>query len=108
MAPSGYVLVRAAMLREAAHLAGEMSGHIFFSDCWHATDDALFVALRVLLALGRQGCSLAGFRAKLPRTAATPELRLSCPEGRKKPVISEVVTARLGHGAEADRPLRGW
>jgi phosphomannomutase len=102
MAPSGYVLVRAAMLREGAHLAGEMSGHIFFSDCWHATDDALFVALRVLLALGRQGCSLADFRAKLPRTAATPELRLSCPEGRKKPVMSEVAARLRTQGATVD------
>ncbi|MDB6008230.1 MAG: phosphomannomutase [Gammaproteobacteria bacterium] len=102
MAPSGYVLVRAAMLREGAHLAGEMSGHIFFSDCWHATDDALFVALRVLVALGRQGRSLADFRAKLPRTAATPELRLSCPEGRKKPVISEVAARLRSLGVTVD------
>jgi phosphomannomutase len=95
MAPSGYVVVRAAMLREGAPLAGEMSGHIFFADCWHATDDALFVAIRVLLALGRQGRSLADFRASLPPTAATPELRLPCPEQRKEHVIREVA-ARLG------------
>jgi phosphomannomutase len=94
MVPSGYVRVRAAMLREAAPLAGEMSGHIFFADCWCSTDDALFVAIRVLLALGRQGRGLAEFRASLPRTAATPELRLACPEYRKEQVIKEVA-ARL-------------
>lgn len=94
MAPSGYVRVRAAMLREQAPVAGEMSGHIFFADCWHATDDALFVALRVLLALRRQGRSLAEFRQALPRTAATPELRLPCPEHRKEQVLREV-SARL-------------
>jgi phosphomannomutase len=90
MAPSGYVRVRAAMLRENAPLAGEMSGHIFFADCWHATDDALFVAMRLLVALGRSGRSLQEFRRSLPRTAATPELRLYCPEHRKAQVISEV------------------
>jgi phosphomannomutase len=94
MAPSGYVRVRDAMLREQAPLAGEMSGHIFFSDCWHATDDALFVAMRLLQALGRRGGSLAEFRASLPATAATPELRLPCPEHRKAQVIREV-SARL-------------
>jgi phosphomannomutase len=94
MVPSGYVRVRAAMLREKAPLAGEMSGHIFFADCWHAIDDALFVALRVLLALGWLGRSLAEFRQSLPRTAATPELRLACPEHRKEQVIREV-SARL-------------
>ena len=72
-----------------------MSGHIFYSDCWHSTDDALFVAIRVLLALGRRGGSLAEFRQSLPVTAATPELRLACPEYRKEQVISEVL-ARLG------------
>lgn len=94
MVPSGYVRVREAMLREKAPLAGEMSGHIFFADCWHSTDDALFVAIRVLLALGRKRCSLAEFLHSLPRTAATPELRLPCPEYRKEQVIREV-TARL-------------
>jgi phosphomannomutase len=94
MAPSGYVRVRDAMLREQAPLAGEMSGHIFFADCWHSTDDALFVAMRLLLALGHQQCTLAEFRASLPPSAATPELRLPCPEHRKEQVISEV-SARL-------------
>jgi phosphomannomutase len=92
MAPSGYVRVRDAMQRERAPLAGEMSGHIFYSDCWHATDDALFVAIRLLLALGRRHCALAEFRASLPPTESTPELRLPCPEHRKAQVISEVAT----------------
>ncbi len=94
MAPSGYVRVRAAMLRERAPLAGEMSGHIFFEECWHATDDALFVALRTLVALSKLGCGLQEFRLSLPPTAATPELRLHCPEERKAQVINEVL-ARL-------------
>jgi phosphomannomutase len=102
MAPSGYVIVRAAMLREGAPLAGEMSGHIFFADCWHATDDALFVAIRVLLALGRQGRCLADFRASLPQTAATPELRLPCPEQRKKQVIREVFARLAAAGVRID------
>jgi phosphomannomutase len=93
MAPSGYVRVREAMLREQAPLAGEMSGHIFFADCWHSTDDALFVAMRLLQAL-RLDRSLADFRTSLPPTEATPELRLPCPEHRKAQVISEV-SARL-------------
>jgi phosphomannomutase len=102
MAASGYVLVRAAMLREGAPLAGEMSGHIFFQDCWHATDDALFVALRVLLALGRQGRNLAEFRSGLPSTAVTPELRLLCPERRKQQVIAEVAARLSTAGVTVD------
>lgn len=78
MAPSGYVLVREAMRRERALLAGELSGHIFFAD-WHGTDDALYAAIRTLAALSRRDRSLGDFRRALPPSCATPELRLPCP-----------------------------
>jgi phosphomannomutase len=103
MAPSGYVIVRDVMLRHCAPIAGEMSGHIIYADCWHATDDALYVAMRLLLALGAQGCSMAEFRASLPRTAATPEIRLPCPESRKASTISEVAARLAASGARVDR-----
>jgi phosphomannomutase len=102
MAPSGYVIVRAAMLREAAPLAGEMSGHIVYADCWHATDDALYVAMRVLLASSALGLDLAEFRARLPRMWATPELRLPCPESRKADTLREVAARLAASGAQVD------
>ena len=98
---SGYVLVRDAMLAAGAPLAGEMSGHIFFTDRWYGTDDALHVAMRLLAALGRVGTSLAAFRASLPETFATPALRLPCPDGRKAAVL-DAVEHGLGE-AEIDR-----
>jgi phosphomannomutase len=103
MAPSGYVLVRAAMLECGAMLAGEMSGHILFRDCWHRTDDALFAAMRVLRAVARLGCTLAGFRSGLPRTVATPELRIPCEPVRKHAIIREVARRiRRSPGVELD------
>jgi phosphomannomutase len=102
MAPSGYVLVREAMLREGAPLAGEMSGHILFADCWHRTDDALFAGLRVLATIGRQDRSLAQFRNDLPPTVATPELRLPCSERRKITVMREVAERLRREGAGLD------
>jgi phosphomannomutase len=103
MAPSGYVLVREAMLHEDARLAGEMSGHILFADCWHRTDDALFAAMRVLLSIGRQNLSLAKFRETLPPTATTPELRLSCLERRKDSILCEVAERLRVAGADVDQ-----
>ncbi|MBV8742028.1 MAG: phosphomannomutase/phosphoglucomutase, partial [Sinobacteraceae bacterium] len=76
MAPSGYVRVRQIMALQSARVAGEMSGHILFADCWHRTDDALYAAMRVLRILARSEMSLAEFRANLPQRVATPELRL--------------------------------
>jgi phosphomannomutase len=89
MCPSGYVLVREAMLREGAPLGGEMSGHIFYRD-WHSADDALYNAMRTLRALARSGLTLSQFRRSLPTTFATPEVRLDCPDDRKAEIIRSI------------------
>jgi phosphomannomutase len=103
MAPSGYVLIRAAMLRERALLAGEMSGHIICADSWCHVDDALYVALRVLAALSRRGERLADFRDTLPAASSTPEIRLHCPEAMKTRVLDDVTERLAKSGAEVDR-----
>lgn len=103
MAPSGYVIIREVLVREHAPLAGEMSGHIIFADCWNAADDALFVAMRVLRTLARRGRSLASFRRALPATAATPEIRLPCPDDRKEAVIQKVVQRLANSNVQVDR-----
>lgn len=102
MAPSGYVRVREAMRREQAPLAGEMSGHIFFSECWQGTDDALFAAVRLLDCLARSGRSLGDFRRSLPPSAATPELRIPCPEERKPEVLRRIAARLAAAGAQVD------
>jgi phosphomannomutase len=102
MGPSGYVRVREAMRRERAPLAGEMSGHLFFADCWLGTDDALFAAMRLLDCLGRAGHTLGEFRRSLPPTAATPELRIPCPEDRKPEILRQVAERLAAAGARVD------
>jgi phosphomannomutase len=102
MAPSGYVRVREAMRRARAPLAGEMSGHVFFAECWQGTDDALFAAMRLLDCLGRAGHTLGEFRRSLPPTAATPELRIPCPEDRKPQVLRQVAERLATVGAQVD------
>jgi phosphomannomutase len=102
MAPSGYVRVRDAMRRERAPLAGEMSGHIFFAECWQGTDDAIFAAMRLLDCLGRAGCTLGEFRRRLPVTAATPELRIPCADGRKAEVLRRVAERLALAGSQVD------
>jgi phosphomannomutase len=102
MAPSGYVLVRAAMIAAGAPLAGEMSGHIVFADAWHGSDDALYAALRVLDALTRRGETLAEFRCALPTAVSTPEIRLKCADSRKHDVVREVAERLRISGAFVD------
>jgi phosphomannomutase len=86
------VLLREAMLRERAPLAGEMSGHIFFGDRWHNADDALYVAMRTLRALSRSRLSSRGFRESLPPSFATSEIRLPCPDDRKSEVLNAILS----------------
>jgi phosphomannomutase len=113
MGPSGYVLVRECMLQAAAPLAGEMSGHIFFGDRWHHADDALYVAVRTIRALSREGLTLRQFREGLPRTFATPEIRLPCPDAEKAGVIARIAGGLDGPAVDRTDGLRvterdGW
>jgi phosphomannomutase len=78
MAPSGYVLIREAMRRHGAPLAGELSGHLFFCDEWDGVDDALYAAIRTVRALSRRGGTVSEFLRGLPARFATPELRIAC------------------------------
>jgi len=103
LSPSGYVRVREAMIEAGAPLAGEMSGHIFYADRWYGTDDALHVAMRLLAAIGRSGQSLAEFRAALPESFATPELRMACPDEAKAPILAAVAGRLEREGAAIDR-----
>ena len=113
LSPSGYVLVREAMLREGAPLAGEMSGHIFYADRWPGNDDALHVAMRLLVASGQNGEPLADFRRALPATFATPELRLPCPDDVKTAVLDAVAAGLTDATVDRTDGLRvtttdGW
>jgi phosphomannomutase len=105
LSPSGYVLVREAMLREGAALAGELSGHIFFADGWGGMDDALYAAIRTFRALSRLPGALAAFRESLPPSFATPELRIGCEESRKAGVVAEVAGRLAAEGGAFDPAL---
>jgi phosphomannomutase len=102
MSPSGYVLVREAMLREQAPLAGEMSGHIYYRH-WHSADDGLFNAMRTLRALARSGLNLAKFRRSLPKSFSTPEVRLACPDERKQEVLRTIELDVRARGLPVDK-----
>jgi phosphomannomutase len=115
LAPSGYVNVHEAMQRSGAVLAGEFSGHIVFADSWRGADDALYAAIRTFHAVSRTRGGLAGFRSRLPKTFATPELRIPCPEERKDAVVREAARRLADHGADYDPKLglrvstpQGW
>jgi phosphomannomutase len=100
--PSGYVPVRSAMQAAGAPLAGELSGHIFFEDCWDGADDALYAAMRLIRVLSERGGSLAEFRRSLPPVFATPELRIPCADETRAGIVAEAARQAAADGLDAD------
>ncbi|HEV8149229.1 MAG TPA: phosphomannomutase/phosphoglucomutase [Gemmatimonadales bacterium] len=86
---TGHSLIKARMKELQAPLAGEMSGHLFFGGDWFGFDDALFAAARLLEIVSAGPPGLARLLADLPRTFATPELRVACPDELKFSLVEQ-------------------
>jgi phosphomannomutase len=96
MSRTGHSLIKSLMAEIKAPLAGEMSGHIFFSHGYYGYDDALYAAVRLLSVLAKSEQSLADMLRALPTMVNTPELRIDCPDDRKFEVIEEVRCRLVG------------
>jgi phosphomannomutase len=97
---TGHSVIKAKMKELDSPFAGEMAAHFVFGDGFYGYDDALYAAVRVLSILQSSAETLADFRDSLPRLVNTPELRVPCPEARKKAVVEEVRGRLAAEGAE--------
>ncbi|MGZ8346544.1 MAG: phosphoglucomutase/phosphomannomutase PgmG [Allosphingosinicella sp.] len=91
---TGHSLIKSKMKETGAPLAGEMSGHIFFSHEYYGFDDALYAAVRLIRAVTKMGGSLTALRSAMPDIVNTPELRFMVDDSRKFAIVDEVL-ARL-------------
>lgn len=87
---TGHSLIKTKMKETGALLAGEMSGHLFFADRYFGYDDAIYASLRLLEILANDSRPLSAMLADVPKTFATPELRVDCPDAIKFHVVAEV------------------
>ena len=90
LAPSGHSLIKRAMKREAALLAGEMSGHMFFAEDWNGCDDALLAGVRLLTLISHFRGSSSELFADYPAWLGTAEINLTSSESRKWEIIQEL------------------
>jgi phosphomannomutase/phosphoglucomutase len=90
---TGHSLVKEKLKIEHAAVAGEMSGHIFFSNEYFGFDDAVYAAARLLRILAAAGRPLSTLLEDVPRTWSTPEIRVDCPDERKFEVVRELTAA---------------
>jgi len=86
---TGHSFIKMKMKEIKAPLAGEMSGHMFFGGDWYGFDDALFAAARLLHYVAKEGGPLSKLLADLPKTYATPEMRVDCPDEKKFDVVQQ-------------------
>ncbi|SFR81809.1 phosphomannomutase [Marinobacter daqiaonensis] len=84
---TGHSLMKAKMKETGALLAGEMSGHIFFSERWYGFDDGLYSAARLLEILGIEDRQSSEVFAEFPEDLSTPEINLPVTEETKFKVI---------------------
>ncbi|OPZ61110.1 MAG: Phosphomannomutase/phosphoglucomutase [Deltaproteobacteria bacterium ADurb.Bin510] len=96
MSKVGHSLMKARLHAEHAALAGEMSGHIFFSDRWFGFDDAIYAAARLLEILSREAEPQAIFD-RLPKLCNTPEIRFDCPDAIKFAAVERFADYAKNH-----------
>jgi phosphomannomutase/phosphoglucomutase len=95
---TGHSLIKTKMKEDGALLAGEMSGHLFFADRYYGYDDAIYASLRLLEILARDPRTLGEMLSDVPRTFATPEIRVDCPDAIKFDVVAAVRSYYQGVG----------
>jgi phosphomannomutase/phosphoglucomutase len=97
---TGHSLIKAKLRELGAPLAGEMSGHIFFTERWYGFDDGVYAGARLLEILSRGGDPSAELE-RLPDSVTTPELHWALAEGEPHRLIAELqASARFPDAAE--------
>ncbi len=84
---TGHSLIKDKMKELGAPLAGEMSGHMFFTEGFYGHDDALYAAARLLRIIADDGRAVHEMLADVPRFVSTPEIRVDCPDATKFDVV---------------------
>lgn len=111
---SGHSLIKQKMKEEKAILAGEMSGHICFTDRYFGIDDAVYNAGRLLEIVAGMPGPLSEYWSDLPLVFSTPEIREPCPEEMKFELVKRLKDKLAPHyrvndidGVRIDFP-DGW
>lgn len=103
IAPSGHSLIKEAISKHGALLAGELSCHFFFKDRYFGYDDGIYAALRLIELIDKTGKSLAQQLQPLPTKVSSPEFRIKCDSDATKDQI--VAHVKNIFAARADTAL---
>jgi phosphomannomutase/phosphoglucomutase len=87
---TGHAFIKAKIAEEHAAFGGELSGHFFFNDNAYGHDDGSYAALRVLEYLSDKNMSLSQLYESFPKYISSPEIKIGCPDDKKKDVVKEI------------------
>jgi phosphomannomutase/phosphoglucomutase len=85
---TGHSLIKDKMKSSHAPIAGEMSGHMFFTEGFYGHDDALYAAARLMRIVADRNQSITQLLSDVPKFVSTPELRVDCEDDRKFGIMS--------------------
>jgi phosphomannomutase/phosphoglucomutase len=88
---TGHSLIKDKMKELNAPVAGEMSGHMFFTEGFYGHDDALYGAARLLRIVADSGRTVRELLADVPDFVSTPEIRIEVPEEDKFDIVQRAV-----------------
>ncbi len=98
MCKTGHSYIKAKLNEENAALAGEMSGHIFFSENFYGFDDAFFASLKILEYLSLQTRKLSELIADTPYYVSTPTIQVNTTDEEKYHIVDELTRQFKGEG----------
>ena len=84
---TGHSLIKEKMKETHAPIAGEMSGHMFFTEGFYGHDDALYAAARLMRIIADSGKRIDELLADVPPFVSTPELRIDTDESAKFAIV---------------------
>jgi phosphomannomutase/phosphoglucomutase len=87
MCKTGHSYIKAKLAEEHAALAGEMSGHIFFSEGFYGFDDGFFAALKMLEYVSGQDKPLSDLVASTPSYVSTPTIQVRATDEDKYAIV---------------------
>lgn len=88
---TGHSLIKDKMKAMHAPIAGEMSGHMFFTEGFYGHDDALYAAARLLRIVADSGQRIDELLADVPAFVSTPEIRIDTDDATKFAIMAKAV-----------------
>lgn len=87
---TGHSFIKVKMKEVDAPLAGEMSGHIFFSDRFFGYDDAVYAGARMMEIAAAGDSTFKQMLSDMPEVHNTPEIKFPIPEEKKFAVVDKI------------------